>query len=60
MGSNIEKEPWTNVKLQYKKWSKEIKSDNEYCKVGGAITLWGKKREKSKITIAIYEKLAIC
>ena len=39
MGNNIEKKPRTNLQNRYKKWSKEVKSDNFCCwKVGRAIT----------------------
>ena len=48
--SNIEKNLWTNEKIRYKKWSKEIKSNNLfYCKVERSLTVWG----------AILEKLTI-
>ena len=42
MESNTERKPWTNFKKQYKKGSKEIKSETfGYRKVGSAITIWG-------------------
>ena len=54
MGSNTEKKPWTNLQNLYKKWSKEIKSDNFcYCKVGRAITK-GEAIEKSSILLSQY------
>ena len=49
MGSNTEKNPWTNLQNLYKNLSKEIKSNNFcYGKVGRAITKWG-AIEKSPI-----------
>ena len=56
MGSNTEKKPWTNLQNSYKKWSKEIKSDNFcYRKVGRAITKWG-AIQKSPILLSQYGK----
>ena len=49
MESNTEKKPLTNLQYQYKKLSKEVKSNNFcYRKVGRAITKWG-EIEKSPI-----------
>ena len=51
MGSNTEKNPWTNLQNSCKNLSKEIKSDNFcYHKVGRMIT-------KSNIAIPILKKL---
>ena len=56
MGSNIEKEPWTNLQNSYENWSKEIKSDNFcYRKVGKAMTKWGAIK-KSLILLSQYWK----
>ena len=54
MGSNTEKNPWTNLQNSYKSLSKNIKSDN-FCKVERAITKWG-AIEKNPILLSQYWK----
>ena len=42
MGSNTERNQWTNLQSRNKRLSKNIKGDNLcYCKVGRAIIIWG-------------------
>ena len=54
MGSNTEKEPWTNLQKSYKIWSNEIKSDNVcYRKVGRAITKSEAIEKNSILMVAI-------
>ena len=54
MGSNAGKKPWTNLKNQYKKWSKEVMIQN-FCYHD--LTVWG-AIEKIPILILQYWKLS--
>ena len=55
-GINTEKKPWTNLQNQYKKWNKDIKSNNFYYhKVERAITKC-EAIKKSPILLSKYWK----
>ena len=60
MGSNIENMVWTNVKNQYKKRSKEIKSDIFwYCKVAKSDNYMVNNIEMSNISIKILKRIRL-